>query len=420
MNTTRTIASTFILSLVIMVACTALAAKSETDWPQFRGANVDGIASDKDLRDAWPEGGLPESWRVAIGPGFSGISIAAGRLFTMVGEEKEGEKKEYAVAIDPETGQEIWRTPMGEQFDDNFGNGPRSTPAVDGDLVYVLSSRGQFAALSIDDGKKVWEVDFPVTFESQVPRWGFSVSPLILGDMVYVETGGGEGEFFACFDKRTGERKWLGLDGQPSYLTPLIVTLDGVTQFVIVRFNGEVISLDESGKQLWSHHWANRTTTITTPVFQAPDKFLISAPGEGGTLLMRAFLEEGAWKTEDVWRNTLFKTHFQTGLYHDGYFYGFDNATLKCISAKDGEQAWAKRGFGKGSLIYADDKLYILSDRGQLSQVGATPEAYQEMGSAQALKGKCWTAPTIAGGRLYLRNHTEMVSYDLRKRQPVQ
>jgi len=408
------------LGLISLVATATVAVASDTDWPQFRGAKGDGIALDKDLLENWSETVPRELWRKEIGPGFSGISIVAGRMFTMVGEEKEGEKKEYAIAVDPTTGQEIWRTPVGDQFDDNFGNGPRSTPAVDGDRVYVLGSRGHFMALSTEDGKTIWHMDFPAAFESTLPRWGFSASPVVIGDMVFMETGGGEGEYFACFDKNTGERKWIGLDGPPSYQTPLLVSLDGVSQLIIVRSAGDVVSLDQTGKQLWTHHWADRVSTITTPVFLAPDKFLISAPGEGGALLLRAYRDKEEWKTEEVWRNILFKTHFQTAVYHQGYFYGFDNATLKCISAKDGEQALAKRGFGKGSLICADDKLYILSDRGLLSLVVATPESYQDAGSMQAMEGKCWTAPTIADGRLYLRNHEEMVSYDLRKRQPVQ
>ena len=404
------------LGLFVLVSSTNLAAG---DWPQFRGARGDGSSDETGLLESWPEGGPQLIWRKALGEGFSGITISKGKLYTLT-QTAEGETKtEYAVAFDPETGGELWRTPIGEGFDDTFGNGPRSSPTIDDTQLYAFSSRGNLVVLKLSDGAKVWEKDFIKDFEAKMPTFGFSTSPLVDGDSVFIEIGAGEGKYFAAFDRNNGKKLWTTLDGGPGYTTPIIVTVADTKQIVIAK-RGEVAALDLSGNFLWKHHWEDSTSAIATPLFLAPDKFFISATGQGGALLLRAFKEGDEWKTEDVWRNRNLKNHFSSSVLHKGFIYGFDNATLKCISSENGEQAWAKRGFGKGSLIQADGKLIVLSDRGLLVQAEATPQAYKEMGQVQAMEKKCWTSPTLVDGKLYLRNHEEMVVYNLNKAEPVQ
>ena len=426
------------LALMLVAGTFADGAAETEDWPQFRGHYRDGMSPATGLLDSWPEGGPKELWRRPLGEGFSGISIAGGRLYTMYAEvppeaeppeegeepaaeaeEAEGEaaeapKTEYAAAFDAASGEELWRVAIGQRLVTQFGNGPRSTPAVAGDTVYVLGAHGEFAALAVADGKARWQMSFSEKFGSNRPYWGFSTSALIEGDMLLVESSSPEGKAYAALDKASGDVMWTSGEAAPggSYNSPMAITMGGKRQFVYIG-NEVLRSIDAEGNEIWSHPWPPGESHAM-PIFIPPDKFFASGTeGIGGALLQVKSDGEGM-EVEELWKNERMRNHYSSSLRHDGYIYGFDNATLKCISVETGEQQWAKRGFGKGSLIYADGHLIVLSDRGTLVQVEATPEGYVEKGRVQALEGRCWTAPTLAGGKLYLRSQTEMVSYDLK------
>ncbi len=429
-------------ALVLVSATGAFGESATDDWPQFRGHHRDGMSPATGLLDSWPEEGPKELWRVPIGEGYSAISIAAGRLYTMYAEvppepagegeepaagegeepvdtegeaaaEAEAPKTEYAAAFDAATGKEIWRTAIGERIVTQFGNGPRSTPTVDGDAVYVLGAHGELAALAATDGAVRWQVSFKETFGSSHPNWGFSTSSLVEGDLLLVESLGPEGKAYAALDKTTGEVRWTTGDPSPngSYNSPMAITMDGERRFVYVG-NKVVRALDTDGNEVWSHPWPEGETHAM-PIFIPPDRLFVSGAEGVGAALFQVKSDGDGMKVEEVWTNRIMKNHFSSSILHEGSIYGFDNATLKCISLDTGEQQWAKRGLGKGSLIYADGHLIVLSDRGRLVQIEATPESYVEKGRVQALDGKCWTAPTLAGGKLYLRSHSEMVRYDL-------
>lgn len=406
-----------------LLAATPLHAESTGhDWAQFRGPARDGISSETGLKTTWGEEGPKEVWRTEIGEGFSGISVVGDRLYTLYADGSpaaeapaEGEtakRREYAAAFDATTGKELWRVDIGENLDTQFGNGPRATPTVDGDHVYVLSSFGSLYALQAKDGKTLWSVDFTTEeMGSSRPYWGYSTSALVAGDQLLVEVGGGEGKSYAGLDKATGKVLWTSGEGGPGYSSPLTVTLHGQEQFVYV--SGSFLrSIDAKGEELWSYPWP-QGETHAMPIFIAPDMIYASGAEGVGATVVKINHGESGFAVEDVWKSNRMKNHFSSSVLHEGYLYGFDNATLKCVDAKTGEQAWAKRGFGKGSLILADGHLLLLSDLGVLVSIEATPEAYSEKGRVQAIEGKSWTAPSLAHGKLYLRNHAEMVCYDL-------
>lgn len=385
---------------------------ADSDWPQFRGVNRDGISPATGLLETWPEAGPKEVWRQTIGEGFSGMAVVGDRLYTMYAVEKDGKAVEVAAAYDATSGKEHWHHLIGDKLDTEFGNGPRATPTVDGDRVYVLGSRGHLVALGTADGAEHWRVDLTDAFGTPLPTWGFSSSALVDGDKLVVETGGAEGKGYAAFDKNDGSVIWTTGDASGTgYSSPLALTVNGERRYVYVS-NQTLRCIDENGKEVWNHPWP-RGETHAMPVHVPPNKIFASgAQGVGGALIQVDESVEPA-VIEEKWQTDRFKNHFSSSVLHDGVLYGFDNATLKAIRVEDGEQAWVKRGLGKGSLIYADGHLLVLSDRGILKKVEATPDAYVEKGSVQALDGRSWTSPTLAGNRLYLRNHTEMVSYDL-------
>ena len=423
----RTVSACVSAGLLVSFLCLCLASyagaetagsqgSSDSGWSQFRGPERDGISKDRGLLDSWPESGPEELWRVEIGPAFSGVVLQGDLLFTMSSVGAGDEGKELAVAHDVGTGKERWRREIGKTFFDEFGDGPRSTPTVDGDLVFFLGSYGDLRALKTADGTEVWHVQVSETFGSKPSTWGFSTSVLVDGDLVLVESGGAEGKAYAALDRSTGKTRWTLGNGEPehSYSSPLAIRLEGQHQFVFTA--GELLQgVDAQGKVLWSHPWPVTMATHAMPVFVPPNRIFVSSVAGAPPSLIAVHPGEDGYRTEVVWASTKLKNHFSSSLYYDGNLYGFHNATFQVLDAATGEPRWRKRGFGKGSLILGDGKLFILSDRGKLVMADTGSESYAELGSVQALNGKSWTAPTLVDGVIYLRNQAEMVAYRVKE-----
>ena len=395
----------------LMVIGSAPATLPGADWPQFRGPQRDGISGETDLLDHWDASGPPELWRLPIGTGYSGIAVVGDRLYTMDADDET----EFAICLMAATGEEIWRTAIGPLFTSYFGDGPRSTPTIDGDWVYVLSGRGHLAALRASDGETLWEIDYPDAFGSEIPEYGFSTSALVVDDLLIVQPGGGSGQAVAAFDKRTGERRWAAGDDTAGYSSPILIDVDGSQQLVFMTpLNLMGVSLQ--GEVLWSHPFApDQDIKPAMPVFVAPDLLFFSASYDIGAIALRLEADGGSVVAREVWRDRVMRNHFNASVAIGDHLYGFDNATLKCIKATTGEELWAERGgLGKGSLLYAGGNLLVLTETGRLLVVEASPEEYRKRAGHQVLSGRCWTSPTVAGGRIFLRNRDEIVCLDLR------
>lgn len=406
--------------LASLCAQPLLAGDEDSDtWPQYRGKYRDGISHSKDLLPSWPAEGPREVWRVAVGPGFSGISLSGDRLYTMFAADST----DFLVCYNAADARELWRYPLGEMFLEEFGNGPRSTPTVDETTVYALSARGVLCAVDKASGRALWKVSFGEKFDSETPQRGFAMSPLIDNGLVIIETGGlvqaeGEEKIFntniAAFDKKSGELRWqYNINpGRAGYCSPVAVDWQGNHRIVFLT-SRKAIAFSDDGAVAWQAEAL--PGIVGMPVFIAPDKLFVSSSLDLGCKLLQIDASGDSVQVADVWANREMKNHFNSTLYHNGHLYGFSNATLKCLDAASGEMRWAKRGYGKGSVIATEQQLIILSDRGLLALAEASPEKFTEISRIQALNGKSWTAPTLVGGRLYLRNQSEMVCYDLRK-----
>ncbi len=394
------------LLLIVLSVTTIADDKNRDPWPQYRGPNRDGIAHSKELLKSWPENGPKLVWKKPIGDGFSGISISEGKMYTMFAEDSV----DYLVCFDEKDAKELWRLDVGKMFISEFGNGPRSTPTLDGDVVYALSSNGNLYAANKNSGKTIWTVTFKELFETKTPIRGFSVSPLIDENLLITDVGGGKNEAVAAFDKRTGKVLWTALSSNPNYSSPVAVNFNEVRQFIFV-LSGRVVSISTKGDSLWS--MPVKKGVVAMPIYIAPDKLFISSAIDAGCSLIKMVAANDSIQTEEVWSNSVLNNHFNSSVYYNNHLYGFSNATLKCVDVETGKQKWAKRGYGKGSLILSEEHFIVLSDRGRLALIEATSESYNEISRFQAIKGKSWTSPTLVDGKLYLRNRTEMACFDI-------
>ncbi|MCH9652168.1 MAG: PQQ-binding-like beta-propeller repeat protein [Deltaproteobacteria bacterium] len=392
----------------LVTATPSVAAEKEAGWPQFRGPDRNGVSAEQGLLAAWPEAGPKELWRVPLGAGYSAVVAQGNRLFTQFAAGEE----EVIASFNPSDGSEVWRVSLGKTLETEMGNGPRSTPTVAGDTIFAVGSAAVLMALRTKDGKVQWQVDLQKRFPGRLPNWGLSTSPLVDGDLVIFEVGSEEASI-AAFDRKTGETRWTTTEKSAGYNSPLAATLDGVRQYIFAPSSApKVISLLPDGTLYWTHEWHGGT--IAMPVQVGDDGIFVSASSDVGGMLLRVRSEGGQAKVEEVWRNREMKNHFSSSVAYDGHIYGFDNGSLKCIDATSGERKWTKRGLGKGTLIVAEGKLFLLSERGQLVMARATPEAYDELGRKQVLSGKTWTSPSLADGRLYLRDLEDLVCLDVR------
>lgn len=380
------------------------------DWPQWRGPNRDGISTETGLLKTWPASGPKVLWRAASGEGYAGISVSNGRAFTMYSDGSH----EVVVCLDAGAGKELWRYKASPVFRNDQGDGTRSTPTVDGDLVFTLSANGMLTALNTATGAKVWQHQIRDEFGGRVPTWGISTTPLVEGDKLIVDVGGRSGHSVIAFNKKNGSIIWKSETDIPGYSAPIAVNVNGVRQILVFTGSGLASFSPANGKRFWHFPWeTSYDVNAATPVFIAPDKvFISSGYGVGGALLQISG-SNGSSSVNQVWKSREMKNHFSSSIFYQNHLYGFDDAFLTCLDVATGKPKWQQRGFQKGSLLFADGHLIVLGERGLLALVEASPEGYKEKAQFQVLQGKCWTMPTLANGKLYVRNQREMLCLEV-------
>lgn len=385
-------------------------------WPGFRGASRDGVSRETGLVDAWADGGPSELWRVSAGAGYSGVAIEGDRAFTLWQEAD----RQMLVALDVDSGEVAWKQALGPAFSSSYGDGPRSTPVIDDGRVFAVDAHGRLSAVRARDGEKIWSHHLESDFGARIPSIGYASTPLVEGDHLLVEVGA-DGGAFVAFDKRTGELVWSSQSDEAAYASPIALTSRGRRQIVFFSASGLFALAPEDGSLLWHHSWSapcpatGIPLNAASPVFVPPDRlFVSSAYGDqkGGAVL--AISErEGRLEVSRVWHAPLIDSETNTAVLVGRTLYGFKGSILTALDADSGELRWSARGFGRGSLIAADGKLIVLGERGNLALVEASPVEYLELASAQVLTGRSWTAPSLAGGRLFVRNGEEIASFDL-------
>jgi outer membrane protein assembly factor BamB len=387
------------------------------DWPQWLGPNRDGSSPETGLRTTWPAEGPKVLWRVPGGDGYSTVAVAGGKAFTLV---QRGDD-ELVIALDITNGKELWQRRLGPAYKNQYGNGPRSTPTIEGSRVWVQSVSGPLACLEIEDGKVVWQHDLLKDFNAKPITWGFAASPLIEGKFV-LALPGGKGAAVVAYEKDTGKLVWQSGDDKAAYASPVMVTTGGKRQAVFFTASGLLAVQPDTGTTAWSMPWKTEfDCNICTPIVLGDRLFVTSGEKVGCALL-----KVNADKAPDVvWDSkgpkSVIINYWANSVVHDKHIYGlsgeFDGiVNLVCVELETGKRKWIKERFGPGSLTVADGHLFINNKAGELVVVKADPSAYREVSRAKVLNDvKYATAGTIAGGRLYLRDLKDIVCLDLGK-----
>ncbi len=400
-----------VLFCLLFVANIAIAQSNAASWPQWRGPNRDGISKETGLLKQWPAEGPPLVWKATgAGSGFSSFSIANGRLFTM---GLRGDR-EFVIAFDVATGKEAWATPHGSAFHNDRGNGPRGTPTVDGDRIYALGGNGDLSALETRTGKIVWTKNVLREFGGRNITWGISESPLVIGNKLLVNPGGPNASIVAL-NKTDGSVIWKSQSDEAGYSSAIPMEVNGGTQ--VVFFTGSrAVGLDlKDGRLLWEYaRPSNRTANAATPIARGNRVFISSDYGTGGGVV--EIKPDGT--AQEIWFTKDMRNHHSSSVLVGDHLYGFSSSILTAMKFDTGEVAWRDRSVGKGSLVYADGRLYCFSERGVVGLVEATPTGYAEKGRFKIEAGsvETWTHPVVAGGRLYLRDQDTIYAYDVRQK----
>jgi outer membrane protein assembly factor BamB len=390
-----------------------LAAEPRPDWPQWQGPDRTGISKETGLLKTWPATGPAVIWSAQkLGNGYGSMAVAGERVYV----QGMSGGKSMVFALNRADGKGVWSKAVGSAVDNDRGSGPRGTPTVDGDRLYVLTENGDLACLKTD-GTSLWQRNILKDFGGRQIQWLISESPLVDGAHVIV-TPGGSGAGMVKLDKMTGKTIWTTreLSDAAGYSSPIVADVGGVRTYMTLTAGGGVGVRASDGKLMWHYERAaNRTANITTPIFFDNKVFYTSAYDTGAGLLGLT-AQNGDVKAKEIYFTREMKNHHGGVVLVDGYLYGFNDSILTCLDFATGKQLWRDRSVGKGSVAFADGNLYIQSENNLVGLAEASPAGYKEKGRfAIADKGlPSWAHPVVSGGRLYVRNQDTLVAYDIK------
>jgi outer membrane protein assembly factor BamB len=379
------------------------------DWPQWLGPARNGSSTEQGAPAVWGAEGPRELWRVSGGRGMSGVVVAGGVAFTQYDDASAS----HLVALNADTGALLWDAPVGPPYIDGQGfHGPRATPTVVDDRVVNLTPQGKLFAVSRKDGRELWSVDLGALGGTR-PQWGHSGSPLVSEGRVYASVGGVDGSSVAAFSLADGSVIWRSGSGSAAYSAPIRATLGGVDQVVFFTAAGAAGVKPDSGAPLWSVPWKSAyDVNAATPLVIGNGLFISSGYASGAGALLD--FSQGA--PVEVWNTKSLKSKLATAVRSGDSLYGFSEDKLVAVNVRTGEEQWSQLGFGYGTVLLTDGHLIVAAADGRVAVAVASPTGFRTVGiTYQILEGsRCWTAPSLSNGRLFLRDNTSIVALDVR------
>jgi outer membrane protein assembly factor BamB len=408
---------------MMMMRCITLAllllpiAARADDWPQFLGPTRNGISAEKGLVASWPKGGPPVAWQRDVGEGYSGPVVAGDRLILLhrVGDE------EVVECLNAATGKPQWKFTYATNYSDALGkgDGPRSTPVIAGKRVITLGAEGTLHAIDLEKGTKLWSRELRKDYTVPPSFFGVGTSPLVEGERILINVGAKKAGIVA-FDLADGHELWKATGDGASYSSPVIASTGRERLAVfLTRAGVEVVDPKTGAVRYGLKPWRARypeSVNAATPLV-IDDQLFFSACYETGALLLKLKADGGAdemWQGENVMDN-----HYSTAIHHDGYLYGFHGrqekgASFRCVELKSKKIAWDKARYGCAAMVYADGRLVLVTEKGDLVLVEATPETYRELARAHVFEAApCRAQIALANGRLYARDQKKLVCFNL-------
>lgn len=411
----------FVLSVLLLSAAWAWT----QDWPQWRGMNRDGHSMEMGLLKQWPKEGPKLLWQIDdLGSGYATPSVSSGRIYLM---SNKGLEDEFVNALDVKDGKELWSTRIGKVGNPNQNpNFPaaRSTPTVDGALVYALGSDGDLVCLESATGKVRWHKSLRKDFGGLAPTWAYSESPLVDGN-VLVCTPGGNISTIVALDKRSGETIWESAvpgGGMAGYASLIIANIGSIKQYIAYLASGLVGVEAKTGRFLWRYEKNKGALgmSIQTPVFG--DNFVYSGANRVGGAAVKLNASQGTVTAEEAYFDTKLPTAIGGTVLVGDYLYGSSQTNVMCVELRTGRIKWTARSIAPVSFCYADGLFYLHSEDGDVALIEASPEAYGELGRFTPPNQpkhsnpmeKAWAYPIIADGRLYIRDLNILWCYDIK------
>jgi outer membrane protein assembly factor BamB len=381
-------------------------------WPGFRGPKRDGIVPGVRIETDWAKSAPVQMWRKPIGPAWSSFAVHGSYIYT---QEQRGED-EIVSCYDLSTGTPVWRHRDKARFwESNAGAGPRATPTLSNGRVYTLGATGIVNALDARNGSVVWSRNAQSDTGATLPIWAFAGSPLVVGDMVIVATGGR----LAAYDIADGKLQWTAKSGGGGYSSPQLEIIDGTPQILLLNTNGAVSVSPQDGKELWKHEW-NSDGVVQPAVIDGRDVLIGSGSGGAEVGMRRISVAPGSagWSVQERWTSTGLKPYFNDFVVHKGHAYGFDGSILSCIDLADGKRKWKGGRYGQGQMVLLPDQdlLLLVGEEGELALVRAAPDRFTELARGPGIEGKTWNHPVLIGDILLVRNSEEMVAFRLTRR----
>jgi outer membrane protein assembly factor BamB len=401
-------------------------AKTQAEWPGFRGPERDGIVHGVRIETDWSKSPPVELWRRPIGPGWSSFAVDGDVLYT---QEQRGEH-EVVASYKVSTGQPVWQHRDAVRFwESNAGAGPRGTPTLSHGRVYTFGATGIVNALNAGSGAVIWSRNAGTDTGEEVPVWAFASSPLVVGDLVVIAAAGR----LVAYDAATGQQRWLGPAGGAGYSSPHLATIDGVPQILLLRGSRTISVAPADGSLFWEHKWEPGVGIVQPAVAEKDGVLLTTSDAMGGVGIRRIAVSHSSldsardrpldsardrpsgWTVEERWTSRGLKPYFSDFVVHKGNALGFDGSILACIDLADGNRKWKGGRYGSGQLILLPDQdvLLVLSEEGELALVSATPDKFRELARFKAIEGKSWSHPVLVRDTLLVRNGEEMAAFRL-------
>jgi outer membrane protein assembly factor BamB len=398
--------------------------KTETpnDFPQFLGPQRNNQLPDTQLADHWNKTPPREVWKRDIGPGWSGFVARNGFAVTI---EQRGDD-EWVTCYDIATGELVWHhAAPGRHTEAVGGLGPRSTPTIDGGLVFVQGATGLVRCIDGASGQLVWQDDLLARYDmtqadsEAAVKWGRAGSPLIAGDLVIVPAGG-KGDnvrSLIAYHKQSGQVAWETGDDQISYASPVLATIGGVQQIIYVSEQKIAGYEVNSGKQLWQHKWPSRSNADAncSQGIPQPDERVLVSKGYGiGAALLQLKKVDDQFEAEPLWESRrVLKTKYTNAVVIHGFAYALSDGVLECVDVEAGKQKWRGGRYGHGQLLGVGDKMLVLGEDGDLMLVAADPQKFRQLGKIEALQGISWNNLCLSGKNLLIRNGKQAACYEL-------